>query len=103
MVRDAAILILDEPSSGLDAESERLVFEALDHLLAGKTTFVIAHRLATIRKADVILVMDQGHIVERGTHSELLARNGLYAGLERLQRADEDGRAESPGPAAPPG
>jgi subfamily B ATP-binding cassette protein MsbA len=89
MVRDAAILILDEPSSGLDAESERLVFEGLDRLLAGKTTFVISHRLATIRKADIIFVLDQGHIVERGTHDELLARNGLYAGLDRLQRSDE--------------
>ena len=72
MVRDAAILILDEPSSGLDAESERLVFEGLDRLLAGKTTFVISHRLGTIKKADVILVLDQGRIVERGTHDELL-------------------------------
>ncbi len=89
MVRDAAILILDEPSSGLDAESERLVFDALDRLLAGKTTFVIAHRLATIRKADVILVLDHGRLVERGTHDELLARNGLYAELQRLQRPDE--------------
>ena len=89
MVRDAGILILDEPSSGLDAESERLVFEGLDRLLAGRTTFVIAHRLATIRKADVILVLDHGRIVERGTHDELLARNGLYAELHRLQSPDE--------------
>ena len=87
MVRDAAILVLDEPSSGLDAESERLVFEALDRLLAGKTTFVIAHRLATIEKADLILVLDGGHIVERGTHRELLERNGLYAELQQRQRA----------------
>ena len=83
MVRDAQILILDEPSSGLDAESERLVFEGLDRLLAGKTTFVIAHRLATIQKADVILVLDQGRIVERGTHAQLLDAGGLYAELQR--------------------
>jgi subfamily B ATP-binding cassette protein MsbA len=95
MVRDAAILVLDEPSSGLDAESERLVFEGLDRLLAGKTTFVIAHRLATIEKADLILVLDRGRIVERGKHQELLERNGLYAELQQRQRAGgaTDGQA----------
>jgi ABC-type multidrug transport system fused ATPase/permease subunit len=86
VVRNAAILILDEPSSGLDAESERLVFDALDRLLAGKTTFVITHRLATIQTADVILVLDQGRLVEHGSHEELLARDGLYAELRSLQR-----------------
>jgi ABC-type multidrug transport system fused ATPase/permease subunit len=97
MVRDAAILILDEPSSGLDAESERLVFEGLDRLMSGRTTLVIAHRMATIQRADVILVMDQGRIVERGTHAELLARNGLYTRLQRLQRPDETGPSSSAG------
>lgn len=89
MVRNASILILDEPSSGLDAESERLVFEGLRRLLDGRTTFVIAHRLATVRHADVILVLDQGALVEQGTHDDLLRRNGLYAELFRAQAPDE--------------
>ena len=89
MVRDAAILILDEPSSGLDAESERLVFEGLDRLLSGKTTFVISHRLSTIRNADVIFVLDRGRIAERGRHDELIAHGGLYASLVRQQGGQE--------------
>lgn len=85
MVRDARIVILDEPTSGLDTESERLVFEGLRNLLEGKTTFVIAHHLATIRNADCILVLDQGRIVEHGTHDELLAHNGLYTQLQQIE------------------
>jgi subfamily B ATP-binding cassette protein MsbA len=94
IVRDARILIMDEPSSGLDSESERLVFEGLRNLQLGRTTFVIAHRLSTIRNADQILVLDQGRIVERGRHAELVALGGLYARMERLQDSD---RADGPG------
>ncbi|MCC7124427.1 MAG: ABC transporter ATP-binding protein [Acidobacteria bacterium] len=87
MVRDAPILIMDEPSSGLDAESERLVFDGLRRLLTGRTTFVIAHNLATIQHADQILVLDGGRLVERGTHTDLLSAGGLYARLGRTQPA----------------
>src|SRR5262249_51104625 len=85
IIRNTPILILDEPSSGLDAGSEKLVFDALDSLMEGKTTIVIAHRLSTIRRADIICVIDDGRIVERGNHEELLARGGLYAELHALQ------------------
>jgi len=78
-------LILDEASAGLDAASEKLVFEALDRLMRGKTSIVIAHRLATIRSADVIFVVKDGTIVERGNHQELLRKGGLYAELHDLQ------------------
>lgn len=85
VIRNSPILILDEPSSGLDAGSEKLVFEALDRLMEGKTSIVIAHRLSTIRRADVIFVVKDGTIVERGKHEELLRAGGLYAKLYDLQ------------------
>jgi subfamily B ATP-binding cassette protein MsbA len=85
VIRSTPILILDEPSSGLDAGSEKLVFEALDRLMEGKTTIVIAHRLSTIQRADVILVVENGTIVERGRHEELIKTGGLYARLYETQ------------------
>jgi ATP-binding cassette subfamily B protein len=85
ILRDAPILILDEPTSGLDAASEWLVIEALERAAAKRTTLVIAHRLASIRFATRIVVMERGRIVEEGTHRELLARNGRYAHLYSLQ------------------
>ena len=83
--KDAPILILDEATSALDAESERLVQEALDRLMKGRTSLVIAHRLATVQAADRVLVLDGGRIVEQGTHAELLAHGGLFAHLHALQ------------------
>jgi ATP-binding cassette subfamily B protein len=88
LLRDAPLLLLDEATSALDAESEKLVQDALDRLMADRTTIVIAHRLATVRAADRIVVMDQGQIVEEGTHASLSARGGLYARLARLQFED---------------
>ena len=88
LLRNAPLLLLDEATSALDAESERLVQDALDRLMADRTTIVIAHRLATVRAADRIVVMDQGRIVEEGTHGTLNAQGGLYARLARLQFED---------------
>lgn len=88
LLKDAPLLILDEATSALDTESERHIQAALEHAVQGRTTLVIAHRLSTIERADLILVMDQGRIVERGTHTQLLAENGYYARLHANQFED---------------
>ena len=85
ILRDAPILLLDEATSALDAESEHQVQQALETLMQGRTTLVIAHRLATVRNADRILVLEHGQLVEEGTHQELMERNGLYAKLADMQ------------------
>jgi ATP-binding cassette subfamily B protein len=90
IIRNSPILIMDEPTTGLDAASEEIVFEALARLMEGKTSIVIAHRLATVRRADVIFVIDGGSIVEQGTHDDLLARGGLYAELYEIQFRKEE-------------
>jgi subfamily B ATP-binding cassette protein MsbA len=97
VLRDPRILILDEATSAVDAESETLIQEALDRAMRGRTTFVIAHRISTVRRADLILVLERGRIVETGTHAELLRRGGAYARICREQLiADDPGHPEGP-------
>lgn len=97
ILKDAPILILDEATSALDTELERHIQAALDNVMEGRTTLVIAHRLSTIEKADRILVMDQGQVVEEGSHEELLAKDGAYAHLYRLQFREGSGESAQVG------
>jgi len=89
MIRDAPLLILDEPTTGLDAESAQRILSPLRRLMSGRTTIVITHNLLTIHEADTIIVLDEGKIVESGPHAELLARGGTYSELYRLHQPPE--------------
>jgi subfamily B ATP-binding cassette protein MsbA len=90
ILKDAPILILDEATAALDNESERLVQDALAHLIPDRTTLIIAHRLSTVEHADQVLVLDEGRLAEVGTHAELLQRGGLYSHLHQMQFRDSD-------------
>jgi ABC-type multidrug transport system fused ATPase/permease subunit len=93
ILKDPVVLILDEATSNLDTESERLIEDAMAKLLVGRTTLIIAHRLSTVRRADRLIVLDHGRIVEEGTHAELLELGGLYARLYQRQFREEEVRA----------
>ncbi len=98
LLMDPRILILDDSTSSVDTQTERMIQEALENLMQGRTTFVIAHRLATVRRADLILVMENGRIVERGKHDELLSRGGLYKAIHdlQLQQTNQIAKGERP-------
>jgi ATP-binding cassette subfamily B protein len=96
LLKDAPILILDEPTSALDAETEARLLDAVERLVAGRTTLVIAHRLSTVRRAERIVVVDRGRIVETGTHAQLLAAAGTYARMHSLQLGDSVADAAQP-------
>jgi subfamily B ATP-binding cassette protein MsbA len=100
VIRNTPILILDEPTSGLDALSEQAVMEALDRLMKGRTSVVIAHRLGTVRHADVIFVMKDCELAEQGTHEALMALNGVYAEMNRLQTPEDAAIVAGPPAAA---
>jgi len=102
LLMDPRILILDDSTSSVDTQTERLIQEALDRLMAGRTTFVIAHRLATVRRADLILVLDDGRIVQRGRHAELLSQGGLYRQIHDLQLSQSGGPADDADELLPP-
>ena len=87
MLADSPLLILDEATSSVDTRTEKLIYSAMERLMSGRTSFVIAHRLSTIRDADTILVMDQGDIIEQGSHQELIEKGGFYASLYNSQFA----------------
>jgi subfamily B ATP-binding cassette protein MsbA len=89
IIRNSPILILDEPTAALDTESEKLVMEALERLMKGRTVIIIAHRLSTIRDADKIIVLKGGYVAEEGTHDELITHNGIYADLYHIQAGTE--------------
>ena len=91
LLKNPPILILDEATASVDTATERLIQEALDHLMENRTSFVIAHRLSTVEHADQVLVLDQGRLAEVGTHAELLQRGGLYSHLHQMQFRDADG------------
>ena len=95
VLKDPAVLVLDEATSSLDNESERLVEAALERLLVGRTTLIIAHRLSTVQRADRLVVLEKGKIVEQGSHSELLRRGGIYARLFQMQWRDGEDLASA--------
>jgi ATP-binding cassette subfamily B protein len=94
---EPAILLLDDPTAAIDSETEHEIFEALDRAIAGRTTFIVAHRLSTLRRADLIIVLENGRIVQRGTHAELIGVPGPYLHVANLQLVDGRELQQIPG------